>query len=203
MKLYYTKGACSLAVRILINELKLKCDYESVNLKNKVTETGKDFLSVNPKGAVPTLMLDTEEILTENAVIHQYLVETHRNNELLPAIGDIKRYHVLESLNYITTELHKGFGPLFIPDFPEVAKKDFIVPALMKKLKYVDSILGKNSYFCGDHYTLPDGYLFVMLQWAKGIFKMDLSSFSNLRRYFDHLKQRPSVKTSLTQEGLE
>src|SRR5437870_2266196 len=113
MKLYYSKGACSLAVRILINELNISCKYEAVNLKTKETETGKNFYEINPKGAVPTLILENNNVLTENAVIHQYLADQQKAHHLLPNLNDFKRYQVLEWLNFIATELHKGFSPLF------------------------------------------------------------------------------------------
>src|SRR5689334_13101143 len=108
MKLYYSKGACSLAVRILLHELGIKSEFEAVDLKTKRTETNADFLKINPKGAVPTLTTDKQEILTENAVILCYLADEYKAIELLPAPGNFKRYRVLEWLNYVATEIHKG-----------------------------------------------------------------------------------------------
>lgn len=110
MKLYYSKGACSLAPRIIINELGVKSEFEAVDLAAKKTETGQNFLSINPKGAVPVLITNDGQTLTENAVILQYLADTNEGTELLPAFGSFKRYRVLEWLNYIATELHKGAG---------------------------------------------------------------------------------------------
>src|SRR5688572_12009519 len=113
MKLYYSKGACSLAVRIILHEIGAACEFEAVDLATKKTETGMDFLKINPKGAVPTLILDDKAILTENAVIQQYLAEKYHATQLLPPLGDMKRYRVLEWLNFISTDLHKSCGPLF------------------------------------------------------------------------------------------
>src|SRR5690349_19217638 len=122
MKLYYSKGACSLAVRIIINEIGLQSEYEAVDLKTKKTATGQDFLKINPKGSVPVIQTDEKQILTENAVIQQYLADTNKATQLLPALGNFERYRVLEWLNFISTELHKGFSPLFNPNVPNELK---------------------------------------------------------------------------------
>lgn len=201
MKLYYTKGACSLAVRILINELNIPCEYEAVDLKTKKTESGQDFLSINPKGSVPTLALDDEKILTENAVIHQYIAEHHKAYQILPPESDFMRYRVLEWLNFVTTELHKGFSPLFNPKISLQTKDEVIKPIIISKLKFVNTQLEKHDYLVGDHYTLPDGYLFVMLTWAHS-FNLDASEFHNLKKFFTLLKSRPSVIKSLQEENL-
>jgi glutathione S-transferase len=200
MKLYYSKGACSLAVRIALNEMKIPCQYESVNLKTKQTETGADFYKINPKGAVPTLHLETGDILTENAVIQQYLADTSKS-ELLPPIGNIQRYHTLEWLNYVGTELHKGFSPFFHPTLAEQVKEDVCLPILKKKFQYVEEHLAKNNYLLGDQFTLPDCYLFVMLTWMPAA-KLAITQFPALSRYFNTLKKRESVIKSLQEEGL-
>ncbi len=202
MKLYYSKGACSLAVRIVMNELNLPCEYESVNLKTKQTETGGDYFKINAKGSVPTLVLNNKEILTENSAIQQYLVDSQKNTQLLPPVGNMQRYHVLEWLSFVSTDLHKGFGPLFNPTVPEQVKEDIFKPLLKNKFNFVDQHLGQHTYLAGDEYTLPDGYLFVLLRWLPH-FKLDLPShWKNLAVYFDNLKKRPSIHKSLTQEGL-
>lgn len=200
MKLYYSKGACSLASRICINELGLVCEYEAVNLSDKTTISGEDYWKINPKGAVPALLTDDKQVLTENAVIQQYLVDTHHADKLLPPMGQWKRYRVLEWLNYMTTELHKGFGPLFNPQMPDQVKQDITIPFLKKKFEFLDSQLSK-TYLMGDEFTLPDGYLFVMLLWAKKM-KLDLSHCKNLMRFMEQAMQRPSIRQSLEEEGL-
>lgn len=201
MKLYYAKGACSLVVRIIINEIGLKSAYESVDLKTKQTQTGNDFLKINPKGAVPTLETDEGEILTENAVILQFLADKSHVTQLLPPIPEFKRYRVLEWLNFITTELHKGFGPLFKPNFPQEVKDKFVIPLLESKFTYVDKHLQHNQYLLGDHFTLPDAYLFVMLGWWTSKFKFDLNRRPHLLKFYDALKNRESIKKSLQEEG--
>ncbi|SRR5579883_1264643 len=201
MKLYYTKGACSLAVRIIINELGLPSEYESVDLKTKQTATGQDFLSINPKGAVPVLLTDDNEFLTENAVIQQYLAEKYHAPQLLPPVGDFKRYRVLEWQNYITTELHKGFSPLFNPIVPQDIKEQIFIPLVKTKLNYVDKHLHPNKYLAGENFTLPDAYLFVIIRWAL-YYKFDMDKWPYLSRYHAELKERKSIKQSLEEEHI-
>lgn len=201
MKLYYAKGACSLVVRIVINEIDVACSYEAVDLRKKRTESDQDFLKINPKGAVPTLELDNGTILTENAVILQYLADTNKADKLLPAVGHFERYRVLEWVNYITTEVHKGFGALFNPSVPEELKNDLFIPMLVKKFKFINEALNAKKYLAGDNFTLPDAYLFVMVRWAQH-FKIDLSEYTNLVNYFEGLRNHPSIIRSLKEEGL-
>lgn len=201
MKLYYSKGACSLVIRILLNELGIAFESEAVNLNTKQTETGADFFKINAKGAVPALQLDNGEILTENAVIQQYLADTYQAAALLPALGDFKRYCTLEWLNFITTELHKGCGPLFNPNVSEEMKTTVFKPNLISKLKYLDELLSKNNYIMGETFSLPDAYLFVVFRWLPFL-KVDTSALPALNAYFIRLKQRPAVQLALQQEGL-
>jgi len=202
MKLYYSKGACSLAVRILIHELGISCEYEAVNLKTKQTETGADFLTINPKGSVPTLMLDNNTILTENAVIQQYLADTHKANQLLPPMGNFSRYRVIEWLNFVSTDLHKGCGPLFNTEVPEEVKDSVFRKLLRRKLQFVNRHLEQNKYLAGDVFTLPDMYLFVLLRWAPHL-GVPLTDYAHLVRYFAEIKARASVVKALAEEGLQ
>ena len=199
MKLYFSKGACSLVVRIIINEMGLPAEFESVNLKTKKTGTGKDFLSINPKGSVPTLEVDNGAILTENAVILQYLGDISKATHLLPPVGDFNRYRVLEWLNYITTELHKSIGVLFNPSITQELKNDLFIPLIKTKFDYVNQHLKDHAYLLGDEFTLPDAYLFVMLRWA-AYFHFDLKEWEHLLRFFNALNQRKSVQHSLKEE---
>ena len=202
MKLYYAKGACSLAVRITINELGLKSEYESVDLKTKQTETGQDFLKINSKGAVPTLLTDQGEILTENAVIQQYLADEAQATQLLPKTGDFKRYRVLEWQNYVSTELHKGVGILFNPNLPQEMREKITIPAIKSKMAYLNQHLGSHTYLLGDQFTLPDAYLFVILNWVI-YHQFNLSDWPNVHRYFAALQQRPSIQKSMKEEKLQ
>ncbi|MBA2654114.1 MAG: glutathione transferase GstA [Gammaproteobacteria bacterium] len=201
MKLYYTRGSCSLTCRIVINEIGLPCEYESVDLKSKQTEHGGDFTKINLKGAVPTLVLDNGDILTENAVIQQYLADEAHATELLPKTGNIKRYHVLEWLNYIATDFHKGIGVLFNYALPQEIKDEVFKPIISHKLKSMDSHLENKKFIYDEHFTLPDAYFFVMLTWVLN-FKFPMTDWPNLKRYFDELKQRPSIAKSLKEERL-
>lgn len=201
MKLYFSKGACSLAVRITLNEIDIPCDYISVNLKTKTTERGEDFLKINPKGAVPVLELVTGERLTENIAIQQYLADEFKATPLLPPLGNFKRYQVLSWLSYVSTELHKGCGPLFNTSLSEEVKETQFLPALKKKIAWVDEHLAKNRFLMSDQYTLPDGYLFVILRWLPS-FKIDLSAYPNCVRFMEELKKRKAVQDALKDEGL-
>jgi glutathione S-transferase len=202
MKLYYSKGSCSLAVRIIINEMNLSCEYEAVNLKTKQTETGMNFLSINPKGAVPVLQLDNNDILTENAAIQQYLADVHRADKLLPPLGNLDRYHVLEWLNYIATDIHKGCAPFFNPNLPAEIKTSIFLPLIKNKLAFLEQHLAENDYLTGENFTLPDGYLFVILTWLPGL-KIDINEFPAVTNYFNRLKTRESIVKSLKEEAGE
>jgi len=203
MKLYYTKGACSLVVRIVMNELGLKCEFESVDLAAKKTEKGGDFLKINPKGAVPVLMLDDKQILTENTAILQYLVDKKpMQPALLAPVGDMKRYHALEWLNLISGDLqHKACSAFFNPAMSAEAKEEIFKPFLKKRFNYIEQHLVNHHYLLGETFSLPDIYLFVVLSWqpACGI---DITAWPRLSQYFADIKQRKAVSQSLAQEGL-
>lgn len=200
MKLYYTKGACSLTVRIILHEIGVKAEFESVDLKTKKTESGADFFTINPKGSVPVLEIKEKEILTENAIILQYLADTNKATNLLPDIGDLNRYRILEWVNYITTELHKGFSPLFNPKISNETKEEVFIPAIKTKFDFINQTF-KGPYLTGNEFTLPDAYLFVILRWAKA-FNIDIASYNNLTRFFNKMKERPAVHKALSEEGL-
>ena len=164
MKLYYSPGACCQAPHILLHEIGLDHDAERVDLKAKTLEDGGDYLKINPKGAVPALELDSGEVLTENAVILQYLGDRASWPEVLPPLGDFRRYRVLEMVNFITTELHKRFGFLF----SRRQRRDKAVRhgATRQKLDYIDQRLGAGPFLFGDNLTIPDAYLFVIAGWT-------------------------------------
>lgn len=201
MKLYYSRGACSLAVRIALHEMQIPFEAEAVNLKTKQTETGADYYKINPKGVVPVLLLDNNQVLTENSVIQQYLADTKKAENLLPPVGKMERYRVLEWLNFVSTELHKGCSPLFNPAIPETLKDEIFRPALKNKLAVVEKQLANNQYICGDHVTVADFYLFVILNWLHAI-KIDITEFPKTAQYFGNLKKLESVKKALQEEGL-
>jgi glutathione S-transferase len=200
MKLYYSPGACSLSPHIALLEAGLPYDLVKVDLKAKKTENGDDFNSINPKGQVPALMLDNGEMLTEGPVIVQAIADKAADKNLAPAAGTPERYRLQEWLNFITTELHKNFSPLFNPTIPDEVK-NFFKERIMGKFKYADSRLAGQDYLMGKQFTVADGYLFVMLAWADRN-KMDLSGFKNLMAFKDRVAARPNVQTALKMEGL-
>jgi glutathione S-transferase len=199
MKLYYSPGACSQAPHILMHEIGLHHDAERVDLKAKTLEDGSDYRAVNPKGAVPALQLDSGEVLTENAIILQYLGDRASWPEVLPPMGDFRRYRVLEWTNYITTELHKSFAPLFKPTASDETKR-FFLDVIADKLTYVDAELGNGPFLMGVDLTLPDVYLFVMIGWAEKM--IGLERWPNLAAFRERMMQRPSVRHVLKFEGL-
>lgn len=200
MKLYYSPGACSQAPHILLHETGLDHDAVRVDLKAKKLEDGSDYLAVNPKGAVPALELDSGEVLTENAVILQYLGDRASWPEVLPPLGDFRRYRVLEMVNFITTELHKRFGFLFNPQATEEMKQ-LVVADLAKKLDWIDQRLGAGPLLFGTDLTLPDPYLFVMARWTDKMLG-GLGRWPNLRAFYKRMQERDSVRNVLRFEGL-
>lgn len=203
MKLYYSKGACSLAPHIILQELGAPCEFIAVDLASHTLKgTGEDFYKINPKGAVPSLQLDNGEIITENAVIQQYLADTFKATQLLPEVGNIKRYRVLEWLNFASTDLHKGFSPLFNRNVPQDIKDNVFKPVLFKRFDVLNQQLANQPYLTGDHFTLPDAYVFVTLTWTKGL-GIDLSSWPNLVKFQALIRERPSVEKAFAEEGLK
>jgi glutathione S-transferase len=201
MKLYYSPGACSLSPHIALLEAGLPYDLVKVDVRAKKLENGDDFLKVNPKGQVPALALDSGEIVTEGPVIVQMIADKAADKHLAPARDSAERYKLLEWLNFITTELHKNFSPLFNPAIPAEVKK-FFSDRIMGKFKYVDDQLAGHDYLMGKQFTVADGYLYAMLRWADG-HKLDLSGLPNVTAYKARIAARPKVKEALAKEGLQ
>ena len=200
MKLYYSPGACSLSPHIALLEAGLPYDLVKVDLRAKKLENGDDYLKVNPKGQVPALALDSGEVVTEGPVIVQMIADKASAKNLAPARDSTERYKLQEWLNYITTELHKNFGPMFSPVLADDAKA-FFKDRVMGKFKYVESQLAGRDYVMGKQFTVADGYLFTMLAWADRL-KFDLSAMPNLLAYRARVGARPKVQEALTREGL-
>jgi glutathione S-transferase len=200
MKLYYSPGACSLSPHIALLEAGLPYDLVKVDLRAKKLENGDDYLKVNPKGQVPALSLDNGELLTEGPVIVQMIADKAAGKNLAPARDSAERYRLQEWLNFITTELHKNFGPMFSPVLADDAKA-FFKDRVMAKFKYIDGALAGRDYLMGKHFTVADGYLFTMLSWADRM-KFDLSAMPNLVAYKARVAARPKVQEALTKEGL-
>lgn len=199
MKLYYSPGACSQAPHIILHELGLSHSSDRVDLRAKKTASGADYLATNPKGAVPALAMDNGELLTENAVILQYLGDRSGLGEVLPPVGNFSRYRVLEWLNFITAELHKSFSPLFNPAASEQTKS-FFIELIGKKLDYVEGQLGDGPFLMDQTFTLPDAYLFVITGWTEML--IGLERWPNLAAFRRRMMERESVRIVLRAEGL-
>lgn len=198
MKLYFSPGACSMNPHIMLREAGMKFDLEKVDLGSHKTANGKDFYGINPKGYVPALELDNGQVLTENQAIVQYVADQKPEAKLAPANGTMERYRMQEWLGFIGTEIHKAFSPLFNPNISEADKKAAF-DKLTKRFEFINKNLEGKQYLMGDHFTAPDSYTFVMLQWAQH-HKLDLSRFANLKAYGERIAARPAVKATLEAE---
>jgi len=201
MKLYYAPGACSLSPHIVLREAGINAELEQVDVRAKKLKSGGDYNSINPKGQVPTLQLDNGQVLTEGPAIVQYLADQKPDSGLAPRNGSLERYKLQEWLNFITSELHKNFAPLFQPNVPE-DYKPIAQENISKRFAYVDQQLGRGGpYLMGSQFTVADAYMFVMCTWA-GFMKMDLGKWPNLKAYAARVSERPKVQEVLREEGL-
>ena len=200
MKLYYSPGACSLSPHIVAREAGLTVDLVLASTKTHQLADGTDYYTINPKGSVPLLELDNGERLTEGPVIVQYLADQAPASKLAPAAGTMARYRLMEWLNFITSELHKGFSPLFNPAMPEEGKA-LSRARLADRFKWVDSQLEGKAYLLGDTFTAADAYLFTVTNWAPKV-GVDLSALANVGAYMARVGARPAVQAALKAEGL-
>ncbi len=198
MKLYFAPGACSLSPHIVLHELGLPVQTVKVDLGAKTLDGGGDFRAINPKGYVPVLELDDGSVLTEGPAIVQYLADRKPEAGLAPANGSIERYRLQEWLNFISTELHKQFSPLFNPQFPD-SVKDLQKQRLQSRFDYLADTLSRQDYLMGAHFTVADAYLFTVLSWT-GYVGMDLAAWPALQAYVQRVSQRPAVAATLQAE---
>lgn len=201
MKLYYSNGACSLSPHIVLREAGLPFTLVRASTKTHALDDGTDFYTINPKGSVPVLELDNGERLTEGPAIVQYLADQAPDKHLAPANGTWPRYRLQEWLNFITSEIHKGYSPLFRPDTPEEFKT-IARATLAKRYAYVDGKLAGRHYLMGEQFTVADAYLFVVTTWAQYV-GVDLSSYANLGAFMARVSARPAVQAALEAEGLK
>jgi glutathione S-transferase len=199
MKLYYSPGACSLAPHIALNEAGLAHSAVKVDLGKHELADGTDYYTINPKGYVPLLELDDGQRLSEVAVILQYIAD-RKPGSLAPAPGTMERYRLMEWLNFIATEVHKQFSPLWYPDTPD-ATKEKQRATLGKRFNYLALTLSKQPYLTGETFTIADAYLFTLLNWA-GMVKLDLSPWPALQQFHARVAARPKVHATLVAEGL-
>jgi glutathione S-transferase len=200
MKLYYFPGACSLSPHIVLLEAGLPFTMVKIDPKTKKTESGADYLAVNSKGAVPTLQFDDGRVLTEGPAIVQYLADQKPESGLAPRAGTFERYQLMEILNYITSEVHKSFTPLFNPA-SSAEMKEAAVTNLAKKFDWLSGFLGKKPYLLGNTFTVADAYLFTVLNWT-GHVKIDLNKWPVLAEFRTRVAQRPKVLEAMKAEGL-
>jgi len=198
MKLFYYPGACSLSPHMVLCEAGIHFELEKVDLATKKTEHGEDYLQINPKGQVPALLLDNGNLLTEGVAIIQYIADHVPAKHLMPSKDNFKHYQALEWLNYIATELHKGFGPLFNPKFP-ADLKEATKQQLTTKFTYVDSQLSHKDFLLGEQLSIADFYLYTIITWAKAM-NLELGSLTNLTHFIKNMEARPSVKAALAAE---
>ncbi len=200
MKLYYGKGTCSLAAHIALHEAGLAAEIMRVDIKTKVMEDGGDFFQVNPKGYVPALALDDGQVLTEVAAVLQYLADLKPASKLAPPAGTMERYRLIEWLTFLSSEVHKGFSPLFSPETPE-DYKPVVRTRLATRQAFVNEHLQGRQYLMGDTFTVADAYLFVTTTWSK-LVQVDISSCAELLQFQERVAARPAVQAALKAEGL-
>ena len=200
MKLYFSRGACSLSPHIVLCESGLTFEVESVNLATKKTASGSDYREVNPKGYVPALRLDNGDVLTEGPAIVQYLADKVPEKQLAPAAGSMERYHLIEWLNFISTELHKTFSPLFKPNTPEETKQA-ARDTLAVRLDIVEKQLQGRDYLTGNQFSVADAYLFTIVSWARPM-KFELDRWPAVQAFMQRVAARPAVRAAMQAEGL-
>jgi glutathione S-transferase len=202
MRLFYSPGACSLSPHIVLREAGRQFALERVDLKTHRTASGEDFYEINPKGYVPVLELDGpgSDKLTEGPAIVQYIADLAPETHLAPPNGTFARYHLQEWLNFISSEVHKQFGPLLLPDTPEIVKARQR-GKIADRFRYISDDLVDKAYLMGETFTVADAYLFAMLRWCER-YELDLEIWPNLDDYYLRVSQRPAVEQALAAEGL-
>lgn len=199
MKLYYSPGACSLASHIVLAESGADYAIERADIRAKKTESGADFTAISPRGAVPVLVLDDGEVLTEGVAIMQYVADSVTPGAL-PAAGTLARARLQEALNFVSTEVHKTYSPFFRG--LEGEAKAAQVAVLESRLKLVEGRLSDGrSYLLGETFTPADAYLFTVTNWSGGI-GHDLSAFPKLQALRARVAARPAVQAAMKAEGL-
>lgn len=200
MKLYYAPGACSLAPHIVAREAGLNVELDKLDFATRKTASGADFNTVNPKGYVPALKLDDGSVLTECSALVQYLADQKPESGLAAKAGTIERTRLQEWLGFISTEIHKGFSPLWNQAMPDAAKS-VARDGLAKRFGYLDRHLANNEYLMGKQFTVADAYAFTVVNWAN-FHKIDLGAWPNLKAFMDRVAARPKVQEALKAEGL-
>jgi glutathione S-transferase len=200
MKLYYSPGACSLSPHIVLREAGLKFEPVLASTKTHKLQDGTDYYTINPKGYVPCLELDNGERLTEGPAIVQYVADQAPAKQLAPANGTMARYRLQEWLNFVTSELHKTYSPLFNPAVPE-DYKTIAKAKLTDRYRWLDTQLEGKSFLMGETFSVADAYLFTVTNWAKHV-GIDLSALKNVSAFMARVAARPAVQEAMKAEGL-
>jgi glutathione S-transferase len=200
MKLYYFTGACSLASNIALREAGLPFELVKVDRRTRKAADGLDYNEVNPKGYVPALTLDNGEVLTENVAVLQYIADRNPAAKLAPAAGTMERYHLVEWLAFINSEIHKNFSPLFREDAHDEVKQ-YARKLLSARLDYLNRAIGDRAFLTGEQFTVADAYLFTVLGWGRHA-NFDIGRWPQLQRYVERVGERPHVIEALKSEGL-
>lgn len=200
MKLYFSPGACSMSPHIVLLESGLPFTTESVDLRSKHTAGGADYTAINPKGYVPALQTDEGVLLTEGPAIVQYLADLVPEKQLAPPPGTTERYQLMSMLNFIGTEVHKNFSPLFRPDASEDVK-NWVRANLKQRYAQVERMLEGQDYLTGNRFSVADAYLFTVTSWASYV-QFDLSAFPRVLAFQKRVASRPAVQQALRDEGL-
>lgn len=200
MKLYYAPGACSLAPHIVAREAGLTIELDQLNWADMKTASGENFLAVNPKGYIPTLRLDDGSLFTETGVLIQFLADQKPDAGLIPAWGTTARYRVQEAINFISTELHKGFSPLW--NKANTAEVHTAAKAqLGKRFTYLEGVFANSPFICGSAFTVADAYLFTILNWTN-FHGIDVTPWPKVKDFMARIAARPAVQAALKAEGL-
>ena len=200
MKLYYSPGACSLSPHIALQEAGIAFEPVLASTKSHKLQDGTDYYTINPLGYVPLLELDDGTLRREGPAILQYIADLGPLKNLAPANGTMPRYRLQEWLAFIGTELHKGFSPLFNPAMPAEAKT-IALDKLQTRLAWVDKDLEGKAFVMGEHFSVADGYLFTVTNWAAPM-KIDLSVYPNIVAWRERIGARPGVQAAMKAEGL-
>jgi len=200
MKLYYSPGACSLSPHITFREAGLPVTIVKASTKTHQLDDGTDYYTLNPKGYVPLLELDNGEFLTEGPAIVQYLADQNPGSGLAPPAGTMLRYRLMEWLNFITTELHKQFSPMFQPNTP-AEFKEILKDKIAKRFDWLAGELKGKDYLMGTQFTVADAYLYTILRWTHFV-GIDLAKWPVIEAYKMRVESRPKVREALLAEGL-
>jgi glutathione S-transferase len=200
MKLYYSPGACSLSPHIVANEAGIPLELVKVDVRSKTVAREGDFWDVNPKGYVPVLELDDGEVLTEGPAIVQFLADRAPAAALAPANGTFERVRLQEALNYLTSEIHKAYSPLFDPDVLPAVREERLA-YLTRRYALIEKQLEGRKYLLGDRFTVADAYLFTLTRWARAV-KLDLTGFPNVEAFQKRVGSRKAVLDAMRAEGL-